>query len=116
METLIQANQTLHEAKKHHDTTIKIQSIPIADFRFLAFSDASFASKTNPNSHTGMLIMGTHKDIDNNVSCPVPCEPPCLGMQEDPTSGDEYTGCRDRIAEFRSRPTVMDETFLGVDK
>ena len=71
VETLIQANQTLHEAKKHHDTTIKIQSIPIADFRFLAFSDASFASKTNPNSHTGMLIMGTHKDIDNNVSCPV---------------------------------------------
>ena len=71
VETLIQANQTLHEAKKHHDTTIKIQSIPIADFRFLAFSDASFASKTNPNSHTGMLIMGTHKDIENNVSCPV---------------------------------------------
>ena len=71
VETLIQANQTLHEAKKYHDTTIKVQSIPIADFRFLAFSDASFASKTNPNSHTGMLIMGTHKDIENNVSCPV---------------------------------------------
>ena len=71
VETLINANQTLHEAKKHHDTTIKIQSIPIADFRFLAFSDASFASKTNPNSHTGMLIMGTHKNIEKNISCPV---------------------------------------------
>lgn len=60
------ANQTLHEAKRHHQTTIKIHPSPVRDFRFLAFSDESFATKTNSSSHTGMLIMGTHK-----VSCPV---------------------------------------------
>ena len=69
--TLITANQALHEAKKHHDTTIQIQPIPVQDFRFLAFSDASFASKSNPSSHTGSIIMGTHRLISENVSCPV---------------------------------------------
>ena len=43
--TLISANKALHEAKKYHDTTIHIQSIPLEHFRFLAFSDASFAQK-----------------------------------------------------------------------
>ena len=71
IETLIFANQTLYEAKKHHDTTIQIQPIRVEDFRFLAFSDASFASKGNNSSQTGTLIMGTHKDIRNNTSCPV---------------------------------------------
>ena len=71
VETLIKANHTLHEAKKHHDVTIKIQSIPIPDVRFLAFSDASFASKGNPNSQTGTLIMATHEDIGHNTTCPV---------------------------------------------
>ena len=69
--TLISGNQALHEAKKYHDTTIQIQPIPVEDFRFLAFSDASFASKSNPSSHTGCMIMGTHKLIGDNVSCPV---------------------------------------------
>ena len=69
--TISFANQTLHEAKKHSDTTIQIQAIPVDDFRFLAFSDASFASKGNPSSHTGCMIMGTHKLISQNVSCPV---------------------------------------------
>ena len=71
VENLITANQVLHEAKKHHDVTIKVQSININDLRFLAFSDASFASKSNPNSHTGTLIMATHKDIGSNITCPV---------------------------------------------
>ena len=69
--TLTSANQALHEAKKFHDTTIQIQPIPVEDFRFLAFSDASFASKGNPSSHTGSMIMGTHRLISENVSCPV---------------------------------------------
>ena len=71
IETLITANQSVHEAKRHHEVTIKIQPIPVSDFRFLALSDVSFASKSNPSSHTGMLTMGTHKDIGKNVSCPV---------------------------------------------
>ena len=69
--TLTSANQALHEAKKFHDTTIQIQPIPVEDFRFLAFSDASFASKGNSSSHTGSMIMGTHRLISENVSCPV---------------------------------------------
>ena len=69
--TLTTSNQALHEAKKHHDVTIKIQPIPIEMLRFLAFSDASFALKSNPSSHTGTLIMATHKDIGKNTTCPV---------------------------------------------
>ena len=69
--TLISAKQALHETKKYHDTTIQIQPILVEDFRFLAFSDASFASKSNPSSHTGCMIMGTHRLISENVSCPV---------------------------------------------
>ena len=69
--TLVQANQALHEAKKHSDVAITVKPISIPDIRFLAFSDASFASKGNPNSHTGCIIMSTHKNINQNVSCPV---------------------------------------------
>ena len=69
VETLLQGNQTLHEAKKHHDVQITIQAIPSHDIRFLAFSDASFASKSNPSSHTGIIIMATHKCISDNETC-----------------------------------------------
>ena len=69
--TLIEANQAVHEGKKHSDVQIEIQSIHPNDLRFLAFSDASFASKKNPESHTGSIIMSTHRDISKNVSCPV---------------------------------------------
>ena len=68
---LIEANQALYKAKKHHEVSIQIQGIKVQDLRFLAFSDASFASKKNPESHTGSLIMSTHKDINQNVTCPV---------------------------------------------
>ena len=67
--TLIMANKTLHTAKKHHDLTIKIHPINIKDLRFLAFSDASFASKAKPESYAGMIILATHKDISLNKSC-----------------------------------------------
>ena len=102
VETLCFANQTLHEAKKFHDVTITIQSIPIDDLRFLAFSDASFASKTNPNSHTGSLIMSTHKDIQNNVTCPVsPLSWGCKKIQRVVTST--------LAAEATSLSTVLDQ-------
>ena len=48
VETLISANQTLHETKKHHEVTIKIQAIPVNDVRFLSFSDASLHQKGIP--------------------------------------------------------------------
>ena len=66
--TLIEGNKILHEAKVTSDVTIKFQPIPINDLRFVAFSDASFASEKVPDSHQGMIIMATHKDIGQNKS------------------------------------------------
>jgi hypothetical protein len=71
VETLIQGNRILHEAKKYKDTHVRIQPIPMDQIRFLAFSDASFASKKQPESHTGTIIMTTHADIGKNHVCPV---------------------------------------------
>ena len=71
VETLTSANQALHEAKRHSEVMITIHPIPVKDLRFLAFSDASFASKKTPDSHTGCIIMSTHQDISKNVTCPV---------------------------------------------
>ena len=71
IQTLNEANKVLHDAKRHKDTTITIQPIPINKLRFLAFSDASFSSKKKPDSHTGMMIMTTHEQIANNVQSPV---------------------------------------------
>ena len=64
--TLVEANRILHEAKMHSDVAIHVQSIPLADLRFVAFSDASFASAKNPDSHQGMVIMSCHKNIADN--------------------------------------------------
>ena len=71
VETLLEANKTLHEAKRHQDVTITIKPIPLKDFCFMVFSDASFASAKRPDSHAGMIIVGTHKDIVQNISCPI---------------------------------------------
>ena len=65
--TLIEANRTLHEAKQHASTAIHIHSIPLQDLRYVAFSDASFASEKNPSSHQGMIIMAAHKKIGDNA-------------------------------------------------
>lgn len=64
--TLIEANRVLHEAKMHADVTIHIKHIPLDDLRFVAFSDASFASEKNVDSHQGMIIMAAHKGIGEN--------------------------------------------------
>ena len=67
----MEANRLLHEAKKYHDTTITIKSIPHDDIRFMVFSDASFASSSKPYSYAGSIIVGTHRDISKNVECPI---------------------------------------------
>ena len=69
--TLLEANKILHEAKIQSNVTIKIQSIPINDLRFVAFSDASFASAKTLDSHQGMIIMASHKSIGENQNCSV---------------------------------------------
>jgi hypothetical protein len=61
-------NRALQEAKKHADTCLRIQPIPLEDIRFLSFSDAAFASAKNTSSHQGMLLMTAHKCIGENQS------------------------------------------------
>ena len=69
--TLIEANRILHEAKENSKVAIRIQPIDVADVRFVAFSDASFASEKSLDSHQGMMIMAAHKSIGENQSSPV---------------------------------------------
>ena len=69
--TLIEANRTLHEAKQFSEVALRIQPIPLEHVRFLAFSDASFASEKNHDSHQGMMIMAVHKCIGENHRSPV---------------------------------------------
>ena len=69
--TIHEANKLLHDAKKFHEVQITIKPIPMQDYRLMAFSDASFASIHKPDSHSGVIIVGTHKNIANNQQCPI---------------------------------------------
>ena len=71
VETLMEANRVLHEAKRNHDVTITIKSIPVQQFQLMAFSDASFSSVKKPDSHAGSIIVGTHQDISRGLECPI---------------------------------------------
>ena len=87
IQTLQDANRLLHEAKKYHDMTITLKPIPIKDFRFMAFSDASFSSASKPDSHAGVVIVGTHQDILKNYQCPIsPISWGCRKIQKVVTS------------------------------
>ena len=66
LSTLIDANRTLHEARLHAGVQITVKAIPIQDVRFVAFSDASFASNKTTSSHQGMMIMACHQNIGLN--------------------------------------------------
>ena len=68
VETLLDANRTLHEAKANANVALKIQPIAVEDLRFICFSDAAFASEKNPSSHQGMILMTAHRDIEENKS------------------------------------------------
>ena len=71
VDILMNADRALHEAKSHHDVTIRIQPIRAPELRFLAFTDASFASAKVPDSQSGNMIVATHKNIEQNISCPI---------------------------------------------
>ena len=71
VQTLMDGNRTLQEAKRYADTALRIQPIPLQDIRFVSFSDAAFASSKNHSSHQGMLLMTAHKCIGANQSSPV---------------------------------------------
>ena len=63
---LIESNKLLHDAKVHSQVAIRYQYIPLKDIRFVAFSDASFASEKNLSAHQGMMIMTAHQNIGKN--------------------------------------------------
>ena len=48
-----------------------IQPIELQHVRFVAFSDASFASEKCPDSHQGMLIAAAHQNIGENQKSPI---------------------------------------------
>ena len=63
IQDLLDANKLLHDAKVHKSTRIKIKSIPLKDVRFLSFSDASFATRSNAQSQKGCLILTASEAI-----------------------------------------------------
>ena len=69
--TLLEANRILHEAKEHSSVSLRIQPIAVDDLRFVAFSDASFASEKVQDSHQGMIVMAAHKNIGHNQRSPI---------------------------------------------
>ena len=71
MATLIEANKILHDAKENSAVDLRIQPISIPDIRFVAFSDASFASEKVPDSHQGIMIMAAHQRIGENQKNPI---------------------------------------------
>ena len=53
----------------------------------MAFSDASFASVNRPDSHAGMVIVGTHESIAQGHQCPIsPLSWGCRKIQKVVTS------------------------------
>ena len=62
VETLLEANRLLHEAKRHHDLTITIKPIPEDQLRFMVLSDKS-------HSYAGNIIVCTHANIVKNHEC-----------------------------------------------
>ena len=63
---LLEANKLLHEAKRHSGVSLILHPIDTPDVRFVAFSDASFASEKCPDSYQGTVIMAAHRDIATN--------------------------------------------------
>lgn len=56
-------NRLLADAKNHADVTITVISLPIGDIQFVAYSDASFASRENKQSQKGCIILASHCDV-----------------------------------------------------
>ena len=60
---LLDGNRLLSDAKRHDNVRITYESIPIHDISFLAYSDASFATREKQQSQKGGLILAAHQDI-----------------------------------------------------
>ena len=62
---LLEANRLLSDAKKHGDTRVTYEPIPIEDLRFIVYSDASFASREKQQSQKGGIILAAHQQVMN---------------------------------------------------
>ena len=71
VETLLEANRVLHEAKRFQDTFIVIPSLPLEEVTFCAFSDASFSTKVGEHSYQGALIFSTTGKLHLSEKAPV---------------------------------------------
>ena len=60
---LLDGNRLLSDAKRHNEVKITYESIPIHQISFLAYSDASFATREKQQSQKGGLILAAHQDI-----------------------------------------------------
>ena len=73
IENLLEANRTLHEAKRN-PVTLVIVPIPNSQVTFVAFSDASFETKKGTSSRQGAIIFATDGHMAENklsVICPI---------------------------------------------
>ena len=68
---LLEANRVLGEAKEDSNMKITIHSIPEEDIRMMAYSDASFATRSKQQSQKGGLFLAAHKDIlsQKEINC-----------------------------------------------
>ena len=60
---LIEGNRLLGDAKKHEKVTITYENIPVEEIRFLAYSDASFATREKQQSQKGGLILAASSEV-----------------------------------------------------
>ena len=60
---LLEGNRLLSDAKRHDEIRITYECIPIPDVSFLAYSDASFATREKQQSQKGGIILAAHRDI-----------------------------------------------------
>lgn len=60
---LMEGNRLLGDAKKHDTVTITYENIPVEEIRFLAYSDASFATREKQQSQKGGLILAANSDV-----------------------------------------------------
>ena len=68
---ILDANKLLMDTKAHKDTKIVIKPIPLSDVRFLSFSDASFATRSNAQSQKGCLILAGSNRIEQGEASDV---------------------------------------------
>ena len=109
---LIESNKLLHDAKVHSQVAIRYQYIPLKDIRFVAFSDASFASEKNLSAHQGMMIMTAHQNIGKNHKSAV--NPISMVIKKDPKGSSEYTLCGGHGTGRNGRPPRLVPFVLGM--